>query len=78
MHVDFSRPPNLMQDLWLNDNQIPDLEGVITALNSVASNITTFYLNNNPAAAAPGYKDRLMAALPNLQQLDDAYLRGGP
>jgi hypothetical protein len=32
--------------------------------------LTTIYLENNPAAAAPDYKQRMLALLPKLQQLD--------
>jgi hypothetical protein len=32
--------------------------------------LTTIYLENNPAAAAPDYKQRLLRLLPKLQQLD--------
>lgn len=32
--------------------------------------LTTIYLEHNPAAAAPDYKQRLLALLPKLQQLD--------
>lgn len=59
-----------LQDLWLNDNAIPSLEGLQDALADQRESLTTIYLENNPAAAAPGYKQRVLALFPNLTQLD--------
>ncbi|KAF6256494.1 hypothetical protein COO60DRAFT_1528850 [Scenedesmus sp. NREL 46B-D3] len=59
-----------LEDLWLNDNQIPSLEGMQQALQDQVESLTTIYLENNPAASAPDYKQRMLALLPKLQQLD--------
>jgi Leucine-rich repeat (LRR) protein len=59
-----------LQDLWLNDNQIPSLEGIEDALSDQRDSLTTIYLENNPAAAAADYKQRMLALFPHLVQLD--------
>ncbi|WIA20809.1 hypothetical protein OEZ85_005165 [Tetradesmus obliquus] len=59
-----------LEDLWLNDNQMPSLDGIEEALKDQVDSLTTIYLEHNPAAAAPDYKQRLLALLPKLQQLD--------
>lgn len=59
-----------LEDLWLNDNQIPSLEGLDQALASQKDCLLVIYLENNPAASGPQYKDELLALLPNLTQLD--------
>lgn len=59
-----------LQDLWLNDNQIPSLEGIEDALSDQKDSLTTIYLENNPAAAAADYKQRILALFLNLTQLD--------
>lgn len=59
-----------LQDLWLNDNQIESLEGVEEALADQQGSLTTIYLDNNPAAAAADYKQRMLALFPRLIQLD--------
>lgn len=59
-----------LQDLWLNDNKIPSLEGIEDALSDQRDSLTTIYLDNNPAATASDYKQRILALFPNLIQLD--------
>jgi Leucine-rich repeat (LRR) protein len=59
-----------LQDLWLNDNQIPSLEGLEDALSDQRDSLTTIYLENNPAASAADYKQRMLAMFPGLIQLD--------
>jgi protein phosphatase 1 regulatory subunit 7 len=61
---------NRLEDLWLNDNRIPSLDDLESALASQKDTLTTIYLDNNPAAAAADYRPRLLAALPHLTQLD--------
>jgi protein phosphatase 1 regulatory subunit 7 len=63
-----------LEDLWLNDNQIPTLDGLDTALASQRESLTTVYLHGNPAAGDPRYKEKLLALLPRLAQLDDKVL----
>lgn len=65
-----------LEDLWLNDNQIPSLQGLEEALADQRNSLTTIYLENNPAAADKGYKDKVMQLLPNLVQLDANVLPG--
>lgn len=65
-----------LEDLWLNDNQIPNLEGLYAALTDQRETLTTIYLENNPAAAGEGYKEKMMRLLPNLVQLDANVLPG--
>lgn len=65
-----------LEDLWLNDNQIPSLDGLEEALADQRESLTTIYLENNAAAAAPDYKQRLLNLLPNLVQLDANVLPG--
>jgi protein phosphatase 1 regulatory subunit 7 len=59
-----------LEDLWLNDNQIQGLEQVEQALQPVSGSLAVIYLENNPAAAEPQYKERIRALLPKLEQLD--------
>jgi protein phosphatase 1 regulatory subunit 7 len=59
-----------LQDLWLNDNNIPSLEGLEDALSDQRDSLTTIYLENNPAASAADYKQRMLAMFPHLIQLD--------
>lgn len=65
-----------LEDLWLNDNQIPSLEGLEEALAGQRNSLTTIYLENNPAAAEEGYKNRILQMLPKLVQLDASVLPG--
>jgi hypothetical protein len=59
-----------LQDLWLNDNALPTLDGLQDALSGQRHSLTTIYLENNPAAAAPDYKARVLDWFPHLAQLD--------
>lgn len=59
-----------LQDLWLNDNQIPSLDGLEEELSDQKDSLTTIYLENNPAATAADYKQRMLAMFPHLIQLD--------
>ena len=63
-------PLTQLQDLWLNDNTIPSLEGLEDVLAQQKDTLTTIYLENNPAAEDPSYRSRVLAALPQLKQLD--------
>lgn len=65
-----------LEDLWLNDNRIPSLEGLEDALADQRDSLTTIYLENNPAAAEEGYKERILQLLPRLVQLDANVLPG--
>lgn len=67
-------PLTQLEDLWLNDNQIPSLDGLDSALAAQRETLTTVYLSGNPAAAAEGYRERMLALLPRLAQLDDKVL----
>ena len=40
---------SLLEDLWLNHNQVPSLDGLDTALAPVSHSLTTIYLTGNPA-----------------------------
>ncbi|MEW5302201.1 MAG: hypothetical protein WDW36_005004 [Sanguina aurantia] len=60
-----------LEDLWLNDNQISDLDAdLFAALQPVSGSLTTIYLENNPVAKEPDYREKIRATLPNLTQLD--------
>lgn len=61
---------SLLEDLWLNDNQIEDLAQVEQALQPVKASLAVIYLENNPAAKDAQYKERMRALLPKLEQLD--------
>lgn len=68
-----------LEDLWLNDNQIVELEDVNTELDKSRSTLTCVYLSCNPATRNnPLYKQCMLRWLPNLQQLDADYVRGAP
>jgi hypothetical protein len=77
--VDNLGPLTRLEDLWLNDNLVPTLDGLDAALEGQRGGLTTLYLSGNPAAADPRYAERLLALLPRLAQLDDRVLpaRGG-
>ena len=68
-----------LQDLWLNDNQILELEDVNAELDGCRSTLTCVYLSCNPATRNnPLYKQCMLRWLPKLQQLDADYVRGAP
>lgn len=47
-HLDFLYR---LEDLWLNDNQIPSLDGIDTALAGSREKLTTIYLERNPCVS---------------------------
>uniref|UniRef100_A0A0E0JXP3 Protein phosphatase 1 regulatory subunit 7 n=1 Tax=Oryza punctata TaxID=4537 RepID=A0A0E0JXP3_ORYPU len=63
-----------LEDLWLNDNQIPSLDGIESALASSRERLTTIYLERNPCAKTPNYSSTLKKIFPNLEQLDSDML----
>jgi protein phosphatase 1 regulatory subunit 7 len=65
-----------LEDLWLNDNAIPSLEGLGQALAAQRDSLTTVYLHGNPAARDARYRETLLELLPHLAQLDDRVLPG--
>ena len=68
-----------LQDLWLNNNQILELDTLNAEFDGCRSTLTCVYLTCNPATRNnPLYKQRMMQWLPNLQQLDADYVRGAP
>lgn len=67
-------PLTALEDLWLNDNQIPSLDGLEASLASQRDTLTTVYLHGNPAAGDARYKERILELLPKLGQLDDRVL----
>jgi hypothetical protein len=40
-----------LEDLWLNDNQIPSLDGIEAALAGSREKLTTIYLERNPCVS---------------------------
>jgi len=72
--VESLTPLTALEDLWLNDNQIPALDGLDAALTGQRAALTTVYLHGNPAASDPRYKEVILALLPKLAQLDDRVL----
>ena len=68
-----------LQDLWLNNNQLLELNDINAELDGSRSTLTCVYLTCNPATRNnPLYKQHMLQWLPNLQQLDADYVRGGP
>ena len=68
-----------LEDLWLNDNQILELNDVNAELDGCRSTLTCVYLSCNPATRNnPLYKQQMLQWLPKLQQLDADYVRGAP
>lgn len=64
-----------LEDLWLNDNQLPAIDAALDrALEPVRHSLTCIYLEGNPAAHDPQYKRKLTNMLPNLKQLDSNFL----
>ena len=62
----------LLQDLWINDNKVQDMEGLLARLDDVGSTLTCLYANNNPATADPSdFRRRCLQQLFKLEQLDD-------
>ena len=60
-----------LRDLWLNNNQLPDLEAINLAWEACRHTLVCVYLANNPATCNnPLYKRSVTAWLPNLEQLD--------
>lgn len=68
-----------LEELWMNDNQIEDLAEVQN-LQVFAGSLQTVYLERNPmhglgdAEKEARYKDAILAAVPNLRQLDAEHL----
>ncbi|KAG2423702.1 hypothetical protein HXX76_015092 [Chlamydomonas incerta] len=64
-----------LEDLWLNDNQLPAIDAALDkALDPVRHSLTCIYLEGNPAAQDPQYKRKLTNMLPKLKQLDSNFL----
>ncbi|RRT43764.1 hypothetical protein BHE74_00058749 [Ensete ventricosum] len=59
-----------LEDLWLNDNQIPSLKGIDVAVSGSREKLTTIYLERNPCATSSEYSTTLRQIFPNLQQID--------
>jgi hypothetical protein len=58
----------------MNNNRLSDLS-CLPLLRTLPA-LTTVYLEQNPCAAAPTYRPQVIAALPQLTQLDaDAIIR---
>lgn len=67
----------LLEDLWLNDNQLKDLQTLLQTLVKLKAHLSCLYLAGNPAADDdPSYKERLPHLLPCLQQLDSDAVAG--
>ncbi|KAL0346626.1 UNVERIFIED_CONTAM: protein phosphatase 1 regulatory inhibitor subunit PPP1R7 [Sesamum calycinum] len=60
----------LLEDLWLNDNQITSLDSIAEAVASSRENLTTIYLERNPCANSPNYISTLRQIFPKIQQID--------
>uniref|UniRef100_R7W2S7 Uncharacterized protein n=1 Tax=Aegilops tauschii TaxID=37682 RepID=R7W2S7_AEGTA len=67
-------PLTRLEDLWLNDNQIPSLSGIESALSGSREKLTTIYLERNPCAKTPNYSSTLKEMFPNLEQIDSDML----
>ncbi|KAM3241540.1 hypothetical protein ACQJBY_054431 [Aegilops geniculata] len=67
-------PLTRLEDLWLNDNQIPSLSGIESALSGSREKLTTIYLETNPCAKTPNYSSTLKEMFPNLEQIDSDML----
>lgn len=42
-----------LEDLWLNDNQISEWDGLYEALEAPRQSLSTIYLENNPIVLSP-------------------------
>jgi protein phosphatase 1 regulatory subunit 7 len=67
-----------LRDLWLNDNQIAMLDDIEAAARAgnLSSTLTCLYITGNPATSQNNddVRSRILAAFPNLEQLDDSVL----
>ena len=67
----------LLEDLWLNDNRLQDMDSLLQILVKLKDQLTCVYLAGNPAADADAsYKQQLPRLLPQLQQLDSDAIAG--
>lgn len=67
----------LLEDLWLNDNQLMDLNATVQHLVKLKANLLCVYLAGNPATEHDAsYKATLPQMLPCLQQLDSDAIAG--
>lgn len=67
----------LLEELWINNNKIPNLRQMDTELSHL-KNMNTVYLEGNPAQIAEGsaYRRKIMLALPQLKQIDAKSVNG--
>lgn len=67
----------LLEDLWLNDNQLMNLNAILQYLVKLKANLLCVYLAGNPATEHDAsYKVALPQMLPCLQQLDSDAIAG--
>ncbi|KAF4691742.1 hypothetical protein FOZ60_014892 [Perkinsus olseni] len=71
-------PPSIVE-LWMNDNSVENLAAVCEALKKLPK-LATVYLERNPCQtdAPPLYRSQILAACPNLHQLDATELAAEP
>ncbi|EZG57883.1 protein phosphatase 1 regulatory subunit sds22 [Gregarina niphandrodes] len=72
--LDFIGQMIWLKELWLNGNDIQELEEVRKL--STLVNLDTIYLEHNPIKdqLGPGYRQAVLDILPNLKQIDAIYL----
>ncbi len=59
---------NELTDIWMNNNNLADLSA-LPLLRTLPA-LETIYLEQNPCAQAPTYRREVIAALPQIIQLD--------
>ena len=64
-----------LEELWLNDNALDSWRMVDATLSALPDTLNTLYLERNPLASDPQYRNRALAACPSLQQLDATPVR---
>jgi len=62
-----------LEEFWINCNKVENFDDLdLLAFNR---KLNTVYLGGNPVASYPGYRQKLIELLPDLDQIDATYIK---